>query len=459
MRIKALLVIACAALSLAAERPPAFIVGAGTHFANGVGALPVNLSLIRQAGITAIRDGLRWQFVETSQGQYSMPETFDALVNRAVEAGIAPLPILGGNVPFFDNNSDRPHSPEALDGLAKYCEFMVRHFKGKVRMYEICNEWDAPSRQTETPGTAESYVNVLKSVYPRMKAVDPAITIMGGAMTSRVLGNGWLESFLRAGALQYLDAVSIHSYRNQGAPFPERGAEAWASWMQRVDELVRKASGGKPIPIYVTEMGWTTELTRGTRPDLSAAYLARMYLLARTLPFLKGIWWYDFQDDGWSASEREHNFGLVRADLTPKPSYYAMAGIAELVSKAEYLGRIETDDPDIWILKYRRPDRKDTWAIWSAHEDDNWQVTLASSQPHPAAVSLCQVGRPTFQREWGTRAWERGAPLIPNQMTVLAGEMPWLVTGDLTKVTVTGVRRREFPELKRPPKKSDGEQR
>lgn len=62
------------------------------HFANGSGVLELNLSLSRQAGITAIRDGLRWQFPESKPGEYAVPDRFDALVNRAVEAGMQPLP-------------------------------------------------------------------------------------------------------------------------------------------------------------------------------------------------------------------------------------------------------------------------------------------------------------------------------------------------------------------------------
>jgi len=443
----------------AAGAPDRLIVGVGTHFANGAGVLPVSLNLIHQAGIASIRDGLRWQFVETEKGHYAIPASFDALIEQAVAAGVEPLPILGGNVPFFDHNSDRPHSPEALEDLAKYCELMVRHYKGKVRMYELFNEWDAPSRQTEVPGSVEGYVNVLKAVYSRMKAVDPSVTILGGTLTSKALGSGWLESFLRADGLQYSDALSIHTYRNQGAPFPQRGAEGWAEAMERMGELVRQYSNGRQIPVYVTEMGWTTELNRGTRPDLAAAYLPRMYLLARTMPFIKGIWWYDFQDDGWAATEREHNFGMVHADLTPKPAYYAMAGIAELVKTAEYVGRVQMEDPDIWVLKFRLPDTQDAWALWSAHEDDSWEVTLRSMKPSPAPVSVRQVGRPAFERRWGTR--ERGpeAAVNPRQMTVLVGEMPWLVIGDLSGVTVAGVERRPFPELTRPTKKPGGDQR
>src|SRR5207248_11095669 len=134
---------------------------------------------------------------------------------------------------------------------------------------------------------------------------------------------------------------------------------------------------GKPAPLYVTEMGWPTQIDkRGMPPRASADFLARMYLLSRTLPFMKGIWWYDFQDDGWNATYNEANFGIVRPDLTPKPAYFALAGVAGLVSTSEYIGRVDTGDPDVYVLKFRQKSGKEVWAVWSAHEDDDWQVEL-----------------------------------------------------------------------------------
>lgn len=438
-----------------AAEPP-FVVGVNTHFIQHKGILEANLSLIHQAGVTAIRDGLGSRSMELTKGQLVVPEEYDAYVNRAVETGVAVLPILGGG---------RPSSAEELEGLARYSEFVVRHFKGRIRMYELFNEFDAPSRTTGIPGSAEDYARILNAVYRRMKAIDPSIIVFGGGMTGQALRSGWMESLLRAGALKNLDAISIHTYRNLGGTFRDRSPESWAASMQEVDALIRKYSGGKEVPVYVTEMGWPGQIDRvGVPPDIAAAYLARMFLLARSMPFLKGLWWYDFQDDGWNPFYREHAFGMVRADLTPKPAYFAMAGIADLVTRADYVGRVETKDPDIWVLEFRRPTGQDVLAIWSTHETDNWQVTLRTSQPAPRLVSLQQVGRSAAQRQWGARDWVDpdakcafgqcwglpDAPLIPNQLTLVVREMPWLLEGDLSGVAVADIRRRESPESMRP---------
>jgi len=430
-----------------AAEPARFRVGVCTHFSQDKGHLPANLSLIRQAGVISIRDEVGWRGVERAKGELVVPPAWDTYVRRAAEEDLEPLLILDYGNPFYDGG-DKPISEAALEGFARYSEFIVRHFKGVVKLYEVWNEWDIGIGGT-TPGTPESYVKLLEKVYPRIKAVDRSVTVYGGAMTPSGVQRGWLEGMLKAGGLKHLDEVSIHTY-NYSSSGRERSPEAWAEWMQQVDGMLRKYNGGQPVGLTVTEMGWPTQIDRrGTPPEVAAAYLARMLLLARTLPFMKGIWWYDFQDDGWRSSYNEHNFGLVRPDLTPKPAYFSLKDLARLVATAEYLGRVEAGDPEVWILSFRRPDGKHVWALWSAHEDDGWQVVLRTDRPKPVLIQ--QVAHGAIERQWGTRDWAgmRGAPVNPNQLELLVRETPWLITGDLGTVTVAELRRREFPEATR----------
>jgi hypothetical protein len=176
-----------------------------------------------------------------------------------------------------------------------------------------------------------------------------------------------------------------------------------------------------------------------------------MYFLARTMPFLKGIWWYDFQDDGWNAAYNENNFGIVRPDLTPKPAFFAMAAVAELVAKGDYLGRVDAGDPEVYVLKFRDAGGGDAWAVWSAHDDDDWQLTLKTSNASPKPLSLTQAGGRTVQRPWGSRNWagERNAKVVENEVTLAIRGTPWIVAGDLAGVTVSGVTQRPFPEATR----------
>jgi hypothetical protein len=428
-----------------------FMVGACTHFGQGKGLLKTNLSMMRQAGIASFRDELSWRAIEKTKGRYEMPPSWDEFVDEGRKAGLEPLLILDYGNPLYDNG-DKPRSAEAIEAFTKYAEFVVRHFQGRVQLYEVWNEWDI-AIGSKTPGSADDYAALLKSVYPRIKAVDPSITVFGGAPTPGGVKNGWLARILEKGSLAFMDALSIHTYTYSESG-RARGPEAWAEWMAQVETLAQKYSGGKPVPIEITETGWPTEIDRrGTPPEVSAAYLARLFLLARTMPFLKGIWWYDFQDDGWNAAYNENNFGIVRPDLTPKPAWFAMAGVAALAARGEYLGRAETGDPDLWVLRFREPGGAETWAVWSAHPDDGWQVTLQSPRPDAPPLAVWEAGRAAFQRAWGSRNWAeaRGAAEVaPDQLDVVVRGMPWLITGALDGASVVSVKRREAAEQSRP---------
>ena len=437
-------------LPMAALAADPFITGACTHFGQGKGLLKSNLSMMKQGGIASLRDEVGWRAIERTKGQFAMPAAWDEFVDEGIKAGVEPLIILDYGNPLYDNG-DKPRSAEAIEAFCRYSEFVVRHFKGRVRLYEMWNEWDI-AIGSRTPGSADDYAALIKKVYPRIKAVDPSITVYGGACTPGGVRNGWLEKVLAQDTLSSMDAVSIHTY-TYSETGRARGPEAWGEWMVQVQKMVQKYSGGKQVPLQITETGWPTQIDRrGTPPDISAAYLSRMYLLARTMPFLKGIWWYDFQDDGWGATYNENNFGIVRPDLTPKPAYFCLADIAKLVSKAEFLGRVETGDPDVWVLRFRETQGAETWAIWSAHPEDGWQVTLKTPRSSPRAVSVREVGRPAIDREWGSRDWPetRGnAPVAADQLDLVVRGMPWLISGDLDGATVAGVKRREFPEASR----------
>lgn len=416
--------------------PDHFLVGACTHFSQGKGIVEMNLDSIRRAGIDSIRDEVSWGAVEREKGRLVMPERFDTYVRRASERRLEVLLILDYANRFYDDG-DRPRSPEAIEGFCRYSEFVVRHFGKDVHLYEIWNEWDIgiglpdPYRKGGSP---EDYVNLLKAVYPGIKAADPDVTVMAGASTSGGVKRGWLEGILKLGALDYCDAISIHSY-NYNAKFPERGPEACSEWMTGVQAMLRKYNDGQDVPFHVTEMGWPTHVTRGgTDPQLSASYLARLYLLARTSPSFKGLWWYDFQDDGWNPKYNEDNFGLVRPDLTPKPPYYVIADISELVAKGQYIGRLTTGDERLWVLRFRR-DGRDYWALWSADDRDR-QVILQTESPG-RSVMIRQLGHDGQMSPWGFRDWVgRGGERVPNRLSIVVGHRPFMISGDLSGVSV-----------------------
>lgn len=443
-----LLLFALCIANAAVARADRFIVGACTHFCQYKGVLERNLESIKQAGIASIRDEVVWAALEREKGKLVMPEAYDTYVRRVAEEGLSVLLILNYANRFYDDG-DRPRSPEAIEGFCRYAEFVVRHFGSDVRLYEVWNEWDIGiglPKKYNKGGSPEDYVKLLKAVYPRIKAVDPGITVMAGASTSGGVKRGWLEEIIKLGALDYSDAISIHSY-NYNEPFPQRGPEACAAWMIGVQQMLRGYNDGKDVPFYVTEMGWPTHVGRGgTDPQLSASYLARLYLLAKTSPSFKGLWWYDFQDDGWDPKYNEHNFGLVRPDLTPKPSYHVLADIAPIAVDGRYVDRLATSDESLWVLRFKMGE-EDCWALWSADDTDR-QVILQTDFPD-RPPTIRQAGHNAYPMHWGFRDWtNRGSPYAPNRLSVVVGHRPTLIGTDLSGVSIVEIisRSRETTE-------------
>src|SRR5450759_96083 len=167
-----------------------FVVGACTHFGQGKGLLKAKLSMMRQAGISSFRDEVGWRAIEKTKGQYEMPAAWDEFVDQGRKAGSEPLLILDYGNPLYDSG-DKPRSAEAIEAFTKYAEFVVRHFQGRVKLYEVWNEWDI-AIGSRTPGSADDYAALLKAVYSRIKAVDPSITVFGGAPTPGGVTNGGL---------------------------------------------------------------------------------------------------------------------------------------------------------------------------------------------------------------------------------------------------------------------------
>ena len=426
-----LLALSTAAPALAqtdAATPDGFTVGVCTHYSQRKGDLPENTRLIRAAGVESVRDEVPWDVVEREKGRMVIPERADAYVDAARAAGMDVVLVLAYGNRHYEKGK-KPSEPESIAAFADYCRFVVNHFKGRVTRYEVWNEWNIGiGTAGGAAGTPEGYMALIEPAYKAIKQADPAAEVIGGVVAPQALGDGFFEKLLALGLTRHCDAVSVHTYNYAARPPERRRPEAWLERMRSIQQTVRDASGQRRVPIYVTEHGWPTQAgDTGTPEHRSADFLARMYLAGRTLENLGGIWWYDFQDDGWNPQYNEDNFGLVEPDLTPKPSYHALADVAGLFADTRFEGREDLGDADVWLLRFRRADGRLTLAAWSAGQ--RRQIVLApvdGAAESPARVRL--VGRPTVERAWRHRDWV-GQPRgeVVEKLAVFTGPTPILV--------------------------------
>jgi hypothetical protein len=365
----------CLFLVASAQAQTGFDVGICVHLADNPDMLPRQLSLIGEAGANSVRDDVHWSHVEPQKGHLIIPPGVDDLVNQALKANVQPLLILDYGNSFYDSGN-KPVTPEALSAFARFAAFVVQHFKGRVHMYEMWNEWDDTTGGTRR-GTPQEYARFLRVVYPAVKANDRSAVFLAGAIS--VGGLDFLSAMLSAGALGSFDALSIHSYNFSKHT---RTADGWAQDMLATEAVIHRYTGGRDIPLYVSEMGWPTYSgPGGSSPKEAATLLAQMFLLARTMNFLKGIWWYNFRDDGFDESKVGDTFGLVDPNLKPKPAFVALKEVASIVREAWAVEALPTDSQSLHAVIFRLQGDKQVLALWNTSQAGVIQVRVIGSTP------------------------------------------------------------------------------
>lgn len=130
--------------------------------------------------------------------------------------------------------------------------------------------------------------------------------------------------------MNYVDGFSIHPYSYGNDNYAIRAPEGNLGVVDKFEARLAKAAG-KTVPIYITEIGVPTyDGKGGLSKDVAAQYVVKYTFLAKSRPFIKGIWWYDLLDDGDNPKINEHRFGLLTRNGQPKPSMLALSKVADV---------------------------------------------------------------------------------------------------------------------------------
>jgi len=157
--------------------------------------------------------------------------------------------ILGYGTSF--NGNAKPRKPEVKIPYLKYVDYLTRQLGSPVKYYEVWNEWDIDGPSDAR--LSNDYVAVVKDAASIIRNNNPQAKVLAGAVTSAGIKGGFVDRILAAGVLKYADGISLHPYvhcegRNHNTP------ESWINWMRDLDG--RFSKGGKPVPLYLTEMSW-----------------------------------------------------------------------------------------------------------------------------------------------------------------------------------------------------------
>jgi hypothetical protein len=210
-----------------------------------------------------------------------------------------------------------------------------------VHAYEIWNEPNIDRFWAPAPEPGR-YAQLLRLAYAAVKSVDPSATVVSAGLSpygsygqrnaKRMNPLTFLERMYANGAAGSFDALGWHP---SNYPYGLSYAR-WSAWSQMAQtspsaRSIMKAHGDRAKRIWATEFSYPTGgRSRGVSEATQARLIAKSYTALKRWSWAGPAFVYTYHDNGTNKLNVEENFGVVRYDYSPKPSYKAYQRAAAL---------------------------------------------------------------------------------------------------------------------------------
>lgn len=304
------------------------------------------LDLLARAGATAVRTDISWSSLET-EGKGDMSgwyvERFERFLRGAEARGIRVIATLWSTPCWASSAPDEPkqgcsgswwergverYSPRDPADYGDAAAWVAARWGARLGALELWNEPNVPEHGfLRAPDAGLAYAGLVKAAYRRVKAAAPGLPVLAGALAYS--DQGFLERMYSLGLKDHFDGLSLHPYNEWRDP-----ADPWKLQWRRYTFVtgvphmhrVMSAHGDAHKQLWLTEFGWSTcgEGDRWCVSEQQQADFVRDGLrIVRGWPFVRAAIVYNLRNKGSEPTDREHQFGLVRRDFSPKPGYAA----------------------------------------------------------------------------------------------------------------------------------------
>jgi hypothetical protein len=290
-------------------------------------------SLVRQTGARWLREEIDGAIVVPARGERRW-RAADRLFVAAAHRGLRVLPLLNGAPRWVTGrNGALPTDTHAYAtfvgaAVARYGpsgSFWRAHPTLDERLapvwFELYNE-PYFARPSHGAVTAQRYAALAGAAIRAGRAADPAarflLAVDPSTASHAELDARWLDRLEQThpGLLAAADGVAVHPYAADGA-----------AALRSLDHLrgVLAARGRARIPVWVTEVGWTTcnGSTQCLTERAQAANLRRLLIGVLQQPDrAAAVFYYHLRSWRVRVGDQLYgDYGLLRADLTRKPAW------------------------------------------------------------------------------------------------------------------------------------------
>jgi hypothetical protein len=329
------------------------------------------LDKAKAAGITLVRKDLCWSCVEVN-GAFSFSR-YNTFVSDIVARDMSVLWILDYGHPSHGGTAPRSNLDQAA--FANFAKQAATTYKSnKVVGYEVWNEpnlgayWPTPD--------ANVYASLAQVTQAAIKSVNSTANVVTGGLAGVDLP--FLHTMVSSGKLAGLTAFGVHPYRTT-AP------ELYASDTVPLLRVLRNANLGAPM--WDTESGYSSygdvdATTYGNGADPRAQRRQGVLVLRKVMTHIalntpiSVI--YNLLDSGTSATNREHNFGLLKYDGSDKPGIVGLRNLYAAQNGRVLKGFLPDVPPNLHVLRWDGTTDR-AFAIWTDRLSGSYTVTLPTT--------------------------------------------------------------------------------
>jgi len=255
------------------------------------------LDAMQALGVNTVRMGIPWAYIEPVPNGFPFSPCpcwgpTDYIIQQANERGMGVLGVLAATPVLWGQNPETPGGLpySAAPDVAAYSAFVsaaAQRYNGQstacpgcqVSAYEIWNEPNSLAGWTPQPD-AVAYTELLKAVYPMIKAADPNAMVVGGVLVSGVFTSpftvnpvDYVTTMYANGAKGFFDALSVHPYQYE-VPFSQGAGVPYSPLTQLIElRQLMIDNGDSALRIWATEYGLPTAGPNGVSEATQAAFI------------------------------------------------------------------------------------------------------------------------------------------------------------------------------------------
>lgn len=338
--------------------------GYGIQVHGSVGDPEQTVGQVERLGLGWIKQQVRWGDLELSPGDLNWG-MLDGIMSAAQEHQIRVMLSVVTAPAWTRLDMGNTHGPpDDLNQFAEFLSQLIDRYPGQISAIEVWNEQNL-EREWQAAGglNAADYVEMLAMAYQTIKAKDPSIVVISGALSPT---GGWVEpdgrvtaiddlaflqELLNSGLLDYADCVGAHhngynigpDVTAEDAPTDPQAATAsfrgpfenvhhsW-SFKTTLQTYYQMMEGQKKL--CVTEFGWaSTEGTGGSPPGFSfaddntqeeqAQWIMQAFELQRDwgITWLAFLWNLDYGPKGLGPEDNNVPYSILNQDGSPRPAF------------------------------------------------------------------------------------------------------------------------------------------